>query len=98
MKDKGIDAPPHVYRVIMRKGDLYYRSFPVQGYENLFPGKWKCGKCGRGVIQPLIGLYDAPTCKVCKAWVVDITYDDNWIPHLWTRKTFRYSHQPQASL
>ena len=93
-KKKGIDATPYVYRVIMEKNGVYYRAMPVKGYEKLFPGKWKCGKCLKGVIRPLIGLYDAPKCKVCGAFVRDITYNDNWHPHFWTNKTFRYSFEP----
>lgn len=91
---EGIKAPPFVYKVIMKKGDMYYRAMPTQPIKGLYPSKWKCGKCGRGIIIPLLYQYDAPKCKVCGAWVQDITFNDNWHPHLWTNKVYRYSFKP----
>lgn len=85
---------PIIKRVIMEKNGQYYNSMPIWEYKNLYPGKWKCGKCGRGNIRPLIGLYDAPKCKVCKAWVRDIQYNDTFRHHFMFDKVFRYSYEP----
>jgi len=93
MKNEGIKAPPFVYKVVMVKNDTRYLAMPMQE-KGLYPGRWKCGKCLRGVIIPLLYQWDAPKCKVCGTWVQDITFNDNWHPNIFTNKVFRYSHKP----
>lgn len=88
---------PHIRKVIMEKDGLRYLAMPVQEAKGLYPGKWKCGKCTRGNIRPIIGLYDAPGCCVCGAFVRDIHYNDVWHGSMWDEKVFRYSHEPQKS-
>ena len=85
---------PRIRQVIMENDGVYYQAMPVQDYQGLYPGKWKCGKCLRGNIRPIIGLYDAPKCKICGAFVRDIRYNDTWCGGLFYEKVFRYSYKP----
>lgn len=85
---------PKIRQVIMEYKGLRYQAMPVQEYMYGYPGKWKCGKCTRGVIRPIIGLWDAPKCKVCGAFVRDIRYNDVHLGSMFDEKVFRYSHEP----
>jgi len=88
---------PKIIKVVMEFDEMKYLSMPVQKYKYLYPGKWKCGKCLKGVIRPVIGLWEAPKCKVCGAFVRDIHYNDLYLGNRWEDKIFRYRHELMRS-
>jgi nitric oxide synthase oxygenase domain/subunit len=85
---------PIIRQVIMEKDGIYYQAMPFKGYKKVYPGEWKCGKCLKGNIRPIIGLYNAPKCKVCGAFVRDIRYNDSYLGGIFNEKVFRYSFKP----
>lgn len=87
---------PKIRQVIMEKEGIYYQAMPIQKGLGLYPGNWKCGKCLRGNIRPIIGLYDAPKCRVCGAFVRDIRYNDTYLGNMFDEKVFRYSYEANS--
>lgn len=88
------ETVPMIRKVVMECDKVFYRAMPVKEYKDLYPGKWKCGKCLTGVIRPFINLFDAPTCNVCGAFVREIQYNDLYLGNIFEDKVFRYSYEP----